>query len=759
MADTILGNATSTQILAVNETGTSAIDFLGDTDWWKVYLTQGYSYQILVSGSQLGMGTLYDPYLGIYNNLGLFQYGVDDISSGVFRDAYTNTIPNSTGYFFVSAQSYGSLGVGSYTIILLQDQLASSASIATIPVNSISESARIGLQDDISDWYSVALTAGIQYQFDLIGSSNDGSASGLTLIDPNLYLRNSAGLYLAYDDSDGLGSNSRIFYTPTVSGKYFLDIQEYGNDSSGEYRIIVNANPTSGSMSLGVLQAGTIGFNGDVDRYSVSLLSGVTYGFSVDGSTLLDPYLEIQDSFGTNLGSDDNGGTALNALFTYTPTVSGVYYIAARESGNNATGNYNARVWQLPTVSISDASVTEGNTGSTSLVFTITLSAASPVDISVTVATLGTSTATSLSDYMPTTGTVTIAAGQISTRLTVQVLGDALFEPTESFYASLSNPVNVVLADSDGSGYIYDNDNTYTLATDGLLTYQWYLYPSTGINVFPVWNDYTGTGIRVAVSDQGIDPLHPDLAGNLLVNLGRNSSDLSIGGSPILSTDNHGTAVAGTIGAERNGSGVVGVAYEASLISIYGMSTSGIKNVFSYAQNFDVLNNSWGFAPQGTSYYALYGNWAFADNFLTPAFSAAGTALTNLAANGRGGLGTVVVQSAGNSFSVGDDTNLHNFQNSQYIITVAATDYAGSVTTYSSPGASVLVAAPGGGGTGWASEILTTDRIGTAGYNPSDYTYIDGTSFSAPIVSGVVALLLDANPNLGYRDVQEILAS
>jgi subtilisin family serine protease len=323
----------------------------------------------------------------------------------------------------------------------------------------------------------------------------------------------------------------------------------------------------------------------------------------------------------------------------------------------------------------------------------------------------------------------------------------------------LSNPVNVVLADSDGSGYIYDNDNTYTLATDGLLTYQWYLYPSTGINVFPVWNDYTGTGIRVAVSDQGIDPLHPDLAGNLLVNLGRNSSDLSIGGSPILSTDNHGTAVAGTIGAERNGSGVVGVAYEASLISIYGMSTSGIKNVFSYAQNFDVLNNSWGFAPQGTSYYALYGNWAFADNFLTPAFSAAGTALTNLAANGRGGLGTVVVQSAGNSFSVGDDTNLHNFQNSQYIITVAATDYAGSVTTYSSPGASVLVAAPGGGGTGWASEILTTDRIGTAGYNPSDYTYIDGTSFSAPIVSGVVALLLDANPNLGYRDVQEILAS
>jgi subtilisin family serine protease len=221
--------------------------------------------------------------------------------------------------------------------------------------------------------------------------------------------------------------------------------------------------------------------------------------------------------------------------------------------------------------------------------------------------------------------------------------------------------------------------------------------------------------------------------------------------------------VSGTIAAERNGAGIVGVAYGAKLISIYtpfGSSStiSDIVNAYNYARNFDILNDSWGFAPQGTSYYAVFGDWAFADNFLKPSFAPAGAALATLAAQGRGGLGTIVIQSAGNSFGVGDNTNLHNFQNSQYIITVAATDYNGDVAEYSSPGASVLVSAPGGGGTNNLSDIITTDRAGPLGESGGDYTSTRGTSFSAPIVSGVVALMLEANPNLGYRNIQEILA-
>jgi subtilisin family serine protease len=298
----------------------------------------------------------------------------------------------------------------------------------------------------------------------------------------------------------------------------------------------------------------------------------------------------------------------------------------------------------------------------------------------------------------------------------------------------------------------------FTFPSDPLLSLQWYLGPDRGVNVFPIWQQYSGSGVKVAVFDQGIDPNHPDLNDNLIMGLGRNASNLSTGGSPVTSTDNHGTVVAGVIAAESNGQGIVGVAYDASLVSIYSPLKiygfqSQIVNAYNYAVNFDVLNSSWGFANG----FASGATWAFYDNFLT-SFNAAGKALENLATNGRNGLGTVVVQSAGNAYGYGDDTNLHSFQNSQYIITVAATDYFGNAARYSSPGASILIAAPGGGATGTSTDIVTTDRLGWQGYSYDDYTFAAGTSFSAPIVSGIVALMLEANPNLGYRDIQEILA-
>ncbi|NBU73418.1 MAG: hypothetical protein EBS53_18590, partial [Bacteroidetes bacterium] len=351
---------------------------------------------------------------------------------------------------------------------------------------------------------------------------------------------------------------------------------------------------------------------------------------------------------------------------------------------------------------------------------------------------------------------ITIPAGSTSTVFSVPVVGDTQFEPDEVFSVLLTDPSMAFVADGFARGIIIDDDAPYALPFDPLSRLQWHLYPGVGVNAFPVWKSWDGSGIKVAVFDSGIDPTHPDLNDNLLTNLGRRASDLAAGGNPVSSTDNHGTAVAGVIAAELNGVGVLGVAPRASLVSIYSSLTAAeISNAFAYAVNFDVLNNSWGFAPRPNQ------DWAFYDNFRSSTFAGAGQALKTLADNGRNGLGTIVVQSAGNSYSLGDDTNLHNFQNSRYIITVAGTDYQGTVTSYSSPGASVLIAAPGGEANinqDYVSKIFTTDRVGTAGYDSLDYTFIQGTSFSGPIVSGVVALMLDANPLLGYRDVQQIIA-
>ena len=754
MADTIPGNTASTQSLAIGASAFSAIDSVGDIDWWKVDLLYGFQYQVWIEGSTNSPGTLVDPYLGVYSGNGTFVFGNDDASFLSFY-SYATVIPSSDGYLFLSAEENGNNATGSYTITIWQDELASTQSAATVPVNSVSGVGHIGWQGDTSDWYAVTLTAGVQYQFDMIGSAGDGALTGLTLVDPWLGLRGASGTLLLSANDGGLGWNSRIFYTPTTSGTYYLDAEESGSNASGTYRVVVNESPIVGALVLGTPQTGAIDFGGDADLYSVTLTAGVSYAFAVSGTTLADPYLEVLDNTGSVVSFDDDSGSGLDAYVTYTPAASGTYYLAAREAGNNATGSYSAQVWQLPSVSIADATVTEGNAGTTNLVFTLTLSAVSPIAVTVAVSTSATSTATSGIDFTASSATVTIPAGQTTATFAVPVLGDMVFEPTEVLYATMSSPSGAVVGGGTGVGRIADNDSPYTsLPTDSFLKYQWYLYDNTGINVFPVWSSYTGRGVRVAVYDWGVDATNPDLSANVLTSLGKKASDLSIGGSPLLPSDNHGTAVAGVIASAANGYESVGVAYDSKIVPIYNTGAiSEISNAFTYAETFDILNNSW-----GTGANFLSGtNWAFIDDFNKPTLFTAAAALKSLADNGRGGLGTVVVQSAGNAFGFGDDTNLHNFQNSRYIITVGATDYAGRSASYSSPGASILVSAPGGDGSGF-TEILTTDRTGSNGYSAGDYTFVSGTSFSSPIVAGVVALMLEANPMLGYRDVQEILA-
>ncbi len=292
-----------------------------------------------------------------------------------------------------------------------------------------------------------------------------------------------------------------------------------------------------------------------------------------------------------------------------------------------------------------------------------------------------------------------------------------------------------------------------TFPSDNLFSQQWYLYNyiSVGnynyrgldINVVNVWDDYTGRGVLVGVLDDGFDYTHYDLNNNYDTTRDYDSINQDSDPFPVLTDDNHGTAVAGIIAAEANGVGTVGVAFNAQITGIRAIpgSTNALINALSRLASFDVVNNSWGYTK------------SFVDNFYT--IPQLGQAIANAAANGRNGLGTAIVFAAGNSREEGDNTNYHNFQNSRYVISVAALDDDGWATSYSTPGASILVSAFGSE----YGSIVTTDRLGSAGYSYTDYTGdFNGTSAAAPQVSGVVALMLEANRNLGYRDIQEILA-
>lgn len=334
-----------------------------------------------------------------------------------------------------------------------------------------------------------------------------------------------------------------------------------------------------------------------------------------------------------------------------------------------------------------------------------------------------------------------------------------------------------------------------TIINDPLFSQQWYLLntgqnggtPGVDLNVLPVWKDYTGKGITVAVVDQGVEYAHPDLAANVNTFISFSGSINGSDGQPVTSDDSHGVAVAGEIAAVAgNGIGGVGVAYDATLASVYidlseaatdADVNAGFTAVLEQAvTSYDVVNNSWGY---GGVFH----------NFNDAANQGVSEALTNAATNGRDGLGTIVVFAAGNDREKGYDANADNLTNSPYTIAVAAIDNAGKVSSYSTPGASILVAAPSSSDyytlettvipaanedeedqivqelvPHTYGEVVTSDRVGVNGYNTAaspqgDYAYdFGGTSAAAPQVAGVVALMLEANPELGYRDVQDILA-
>ncbi len=304
-----------------------------------------------------------------------------------------------------------------------------------------------------------------------------------------------------------------------------------------------------------------------------------------------------------------------------------------------------------------------------------------------------------------------------------------------------------------------------TAPNDTLFGKQWHLRnivqnkgAVTGMdaNVMEVWPSYKGNGIRLAIVDDGLQHTHPDLAPNYLPTYSYNFNNNTSDPAPDTTVDYHGTSCAGVAGARgSNGIGVSGVAPQVSLVGLRLIGEETVDqqeaDAFNYQMNnIEVKSNSWG-PPDG---YSAYAPGPLAE-----------AALKNAATNGRGGKGEIFVWAGGNGREYGDNSNLDGYANSIYVIGVGAVDDRGIQASYSESGANLLISAPSS--SSGRPGIVTTDLSGTAGYNSgkttgelSDANYTNdfgGTSSACPVISGVCALMLQANPNLGYRDVQEIL--
>jgi Subtilase family/Proprotein convertase P-domain len=127
-------------------------------------------------------------------------------------------------------------------------------------------------------------------------------------------------------------------------------------------------------------------------------------------------------------------------------------------------------------------------------------------------------------------------------------------------------------------------------------------------------------------------------------------------------------------------------------------------------------------------------------------------ALTEGVLSGRDGKGIIYVFASGNELASGDDVNFGGLANSRLTITVGGVGKDGLHASYSTPGAALFVSSPGGSIEALSNHMAASLSGGCTITSP-------GTSFAAPVVSGVVALMLEANPDLTWRDVQGILAT
>lgn len=264
-------------------------------------------------------------------------------------------------------------------------------------------------------------------------------------------------------------------------------------------------------------------------------------------------------------------------------------------------------------------------------------------------------------------------------------------------------------------------------------------------NALEAWGISLGSSsITVAVIDDGMED-HEDF--NNASGQSRYTNGFSPannGNGDAISGSNHGVACAGSISASHNNIGVRGVAPLANMISVNifigGESTQDLADGFTWAKNAgaDVMSNSWGYTS------------------CTLNFSNINSAMADANANGRGGLGCVIVFASGNGYKSCVDYPANNGN----VIAVGAFANTGIRSAYSNYGSALDIMAPSNNVGGPGAGVRTTDRMGGPGYNSSNYTSsFGGTSSACPVVAGVATLLLGYDASLTSSEVKNILYS
>lgn len=287
---------------------------------------------------------------------------------------------------------------------------------------------------------------------------------------------------------------------------------------------------------------------------------------------------------------------------------------------------------------------------------------------------------------------------------------------------------------------------------DPLWDEQWYLddrraSSDLDVNVIPVWNaGISGKGVVVTILDDGIEHNHTDLKKNYDPAASWDVNDNDPDPMPRYDPTNenkHGTRCAGEVAAQANNTICgVGVAFNARIGGVRmldGRVTDRVEaeSLSLNPQYIDIYSASWGPSDDGMT--------------VEGPGTLASAAFLNGITKGRGGLGSIYVWASGNGGRHDDSCNCDGYTASIYTLSISSSSDHGESPWYSEACASTLATTLSSGAHG-EKRIVTTDL-----HNQCTERHT-GTSASAPLAAGIIALALEKNPKLTWRDVQHVVA-
>jgi hypothetical protein len=271
---------------------------------------------------------------------------MDDDGGGNLNSYLEYTAP-STGTYFVEARGFSEEATGGYALRAVAGDIPADASTdVTLSADGDYRMGNLSPAGD-RDWYRVDLAEGQGMRVGL--NSGEGADA---LGDPYIVIYGPDGAETARDDDGGEALNSWLEYQAATAGPHYIEVRGFVDDASGRYILSltpgeVGNQPEGGEYLVpnGEGRTAQIGSIGDVDWFAVEMIEGRPYRFNLmggDGSdgSLVDPYLRLYDSSGTEIRADDDGGWGLNSYLTFVSVTGGTYFAAVSSFGDAGTGRY-----------------------------------------------------------------------------------------------------------------------------------------------------------------------------------------------------------------------------------------------------------------------------------------------------------------------------------------------------------------------------------------------------------------------------------